>query len=179
MKLVVVGTGYVGLVTGACFADVGHDVVCVDNNRGKVQALRRGKLPIFEPGLDELVAMNCDAGRLSFSNDLPAAACDADAVFIAVGTPSRPIDGHADRSFVFAVAREMATALPDDAVVAVKSTVPVGTGDEVALILKELRHGEPISVVSNPEFGVHGAPFIGTHKVRRQCAVGDQDRLHQ
>jgi UDPglucose 6-dehydrogenase len=152
MKLVVVGTGYVGLVTGACFAHLRHEVVCVDNDRSKIQALRRGRLPIFEPDLQELVAANCETHRLSFSGDLKTAARDADAVFIAVGTPSRPIDGHADLSFVFAVAREMATALPRKAVVAIKSTVPVGTGDEVALILKELRNGDELSVVSNPEF---------------------------
>jgi UDPglucose 6-dehydrogenase len=152
MKLVVVGTGYVGLVTGACFAHLHHEVVCVDIDRSKIQSLRRGKLPIFEPDLDDLVTANCEARRLSFSSDLKAAARDADAVFIAVGTPSRAIDGHADLSFVFAVVREMATALPPKAVIAVKSTVPVGTGDEIALILKELRDGDELSVVSNPEF---------------------------
>src|SRR5215204_6588090 len=148
MKLVVVGTGYVGLVTGACFADLGHEVICVDNDRKKIGMLRRGRMPIFEPGLAELVALNCAERRLSFSSDLRSAAAHADAVFVAVGTPSRPIDGHADRSFVFAAAREMATALPDDAIVVVKSTVPVGTGDEVATLLREMRDGKNIPVVS-------------------------------
>jgi UDPglucose 6-dehydrogenase len=152
MKLVVVGTGYVGLVTGACLADIGHDVICVDNNRRKIEALRQGVMPIYEPHLEDIVKVNSTAGRLRFSEDLQDAAQDARAAFIAVGTPSRDYDGHTDRSFVFAAAREMGPALPSDAVVVVKSTVPVGTCDEMELVINGLRQGSKIPVVSNPEF---------------------------
>jgi UDPglucose 6-dehydrogenase len=156
MKLVVVGAGYVGLTTAACLADIGHDVTCVDNDRRKIDALKRHEMPIFEPGLKEIVANNA-SGRLCFSDNLRLAVRDVEVVFIAVGTPSREYDGHTDRNFVFAAAREMATALPANAIVAIKSTVPVGTGEEVELIINELRTDKSrescrIPVVSNPEF---------------------------
>jgi UDPglucose 6-dehydrogenase len=152
MKLVVVGTGYVGLVTGACLADIGHVVTCVDSDSRKIEALQRLKMPIFEPGLERIVGAAMAARRLAFSDHLSGAVEDAEAVFIAVGTPSRQSDGYTDKNFVFAVSRELAPALPEDAVVVVKSTVPVGTGDEVELIINELRPDRPITVTSNPEF---------------------------
>jgi len=152
MKLVVVGTGYVGLVTGACLADIGHDVTCVDCDARKVEALNRGEVPIFEPSLESIIKRSSAAGRLSFSDDAQTAVGEAEAAFIAVGTPSRDYDGHTDRNFVFAAARGMASALPADAVVVVKSTVPVGTGDELEVIIAEARDGSRIPVVSNPEF---------------------------
>lgn len=159
MKVVVVGTGYVGLVTGACFADLGHQVICVDNDRQKIESMKGGHLLIREPGLDQIVARNVAVARLKFSESLREAAAEAEVLFIAVGTPSRATDGRADRSFVFAAACGVATALRPGAVVAVKSTVPVGTGDEVEAAISELRRvmgmsadAQRISVVSNPEF---------------------------
>src|SRR5690606_1494946 len=134
MRIVMIGTGYVGLVSGACFSDFGHSVCCVDKDASKVDALLAGGIPIFEPGLDELVANNVAAGRLEFTLNLAEAVPGADAVFIAVGTPSRRGDGHADLSFVHAAAREMAPHLKAGVVVVTKSTVPVGTGDEVERI---------------------------------------------
>ncbi len=135
-----IGTGYVGLVSGACFADFGHEVTCVDKDTGKVAALTRGEMPIYEPGLDDLVAANAKAGRLEIHRgDLAAAVKAADAVFIAVGTPSRRGDGHADLSFVYDAAREIAAALDGFTVIITKSTVPVGTGDEVERIIRETR----------------------------------------
>src|SRR5690606_39764892 len=134
MRIVMIGSGYVGLVSGACFADFGHQVCCVDKDASKIEALRDGRIPIFEPGLDELVASNVAAGRLEFSLDLAQALNGADAVFIAVGTPSRRGDGHADLSYVYAAASEMAPHLKSGALVVTKSTVPVGTGDEVRRI---------------------------------------------
>src|SRR5579864_9756964 len=135
MHIAMIGTGYVGLVSGACFADFGHTGTCVDKDEGKIAALRRGEIPIFEPGLDGLVATNVKAGRLNFTTDLAAPVAAADAVFIAVGTPSRRGDGHADLSYVYAASREIAGALSGFTVVVTKSTVPVGTGDEVELII--------------------------------------------
>jgi len=152
-----IGSGYVGLVSGACFADFGHSVVCVDKVEDKVESLRKGLIPIFEPGLDALVASNAKAGRLSFSTDLAAAVRDADAVFIAVGTPSRRGDGHADLSYVYAAAREIARAVTGFTVIVTKSTVPVGTGDEVERIMREENPQADIEVVSNPEFLREGA----------------------
>jgi UDPglucose 6-dehydrogenase len=152
MRLCVVGAGYVGLVSGACFADLGHSVVCVDTDRNKIGALTRGKVPIFEPGLEALIGTTVEAGRLAFSSDLAQSARGADALFIAVGTPARSTDGWPDVSSVYAVARTAAATLPADAVVVVKSTVPLGTGDEVARILREQRPDADIPVVSNPEF---------------------------
>ncbi len=137
MRVAMIGTGYVGLVSGACFADFGHQVVCVDKDEAKIAALRRGEMPIYEPGLDDLVAANVRAKRLSFTTDLKGPVAEADAVFIAVGTPSRRGDGHADLSYVHAAAREIAAALDGFTVVITKSTVPVGTGDEVERIIRE------------------------------------------
>src|SRR5271163_1402546 len=132
MRIAMIGTGYVGLVSGACFADFGHQVICVDKDGEKIAALHRGEIPIFEPGLDALVSANVKAGRLDFTTDLKAPVAEADAVFIAVGTPSRRGDGHADLTYVYAAAREIASALSGFTVVVTKSTVPVGTGDEIA-----------------------------------------------
>ena len=157
MHIVMIGTGYVGLVSGACFADFGHDVTCVDKDAAKVDALLAGRIPIFEPGLDELVANNVAAGRLSFTLDIAEAVPGADAVFIAVGTPSRRGDGHADLSYVYAAAKEMSPHLRPGAVVVTKSTVPVGTGDEVERIIGEARPDLDFSVASNPEFLREGA----------------------
>jgi UDPglucose 6-dehydrogenase len=157
MRIVMIGTGYVGLVSGACFSDFGHHVTCVDKDAGKVDALRAGKMPIFEPGLDELVMRNAEAGRLEFTLDLAQALPDAEAVFIAVGTPSRRGDGHADLSYVYAAAKEMAGHLRPGTVIVTKSTVPVGTGDEVERIIREARADLAFSVASNPEFLREGA----------------------
>ncbi|MGH8463391.1 MAG: 2-dehydropantoate 2-reductase N-terminal domain-containing protein, partial [Pseudomonas sp.] len=137
MRIAIVGSGYVGLVTGVCLADFGHDVVCVDKDERKITALEKGEIPIFEPGLSELVSTNVAAGRLSFTLDLAEAVATAEAIFIAVGTPSRRGDGHADLSYVYAVAREIAPSIRDFTVVVTKSTVPVGTGDEVQRIIVE------------------------------------------
>ncbi|AZN98275.1 UDP-glucose/GDP-mannose dehydrogenase family protein [Mesorhizobium sp. M9A.F.Ca.ET.002.03.1.2] len=152
MKIAMIGTGYVGLVSGTCFAEWGNEVVCVDKNADKIRQLEQGKLPIYEPGLDRLVRCNHAAGRLSFTTDLAAALSNAEIVFIAVGTPPRPGIGDADLSFVCMAAREIALSLKDHAVVAVKSTVPVGTGDIVERIIASSRPEGRFSVVSNPEF---------------------------
>jgi len=152
-----VGSGYVGLVSGACFADFGHDVICVDKAVEKIDALKKGVIPIFEPGLDGLVESNVKAGRLSFTTDLTEAVADADVVFIAVGTPSRRGDGHADLGYVYAAAREIAAAVRGFTVVVTKSTVPVGTGDEVERIIQETNPDADFAVVSNPEFLREGA----------------------
>ena len=157
MKITMIGTGYVGLVSGACFADFGHDVVCVDKDAGKIDAILSGRMPIYEPGLDQLVANNAAADRLTFTTDLAAGVKGADAIFIAVGTPSRRGDGHADLSYVYAAAREIAEAVDGPTVIVTKSTVPVGTGDEVERIVQEVRPDLDIQVVSNPEFLREGA----------------------
>src|ERR1700682_3219043 len=157
MRIAMIGTGYVGLVSGACFADFGHQVTCVDKDAGKIAALRRGEIPIFEPGLDAMVASNVKARRLDFTTDLTAPVAEADAVFIAVGTPSRRGDGHADLTYVYAAAREIAAALAGFTVVVTKSTVAVGTGDEVERIIREARPDADVAVVSNPEFLREGA----------------------
>ncbi len=157
MRIAIIGTGYVGLVSGACFSDFGHDVVCVDKDAGKIEALERGVMPIFEPGLDQLVARNVADGRLTFTTDIVGGVKDAEAIFIAVGTPSRRGDGHADLSYVYGAAREIAGAMTRPAVVVTKSTVPVGTGDEVERILAEEAPGKQAWVVSNPEFLREGA----------------------
>jgi UDPglucose 6-dehydrogenase len=138
MRIVVVGTGYVGLVSGACFADFGHHVTCVDKDDAKISSLRRGEIPIFEPDLERLVQSNARAGRLVFTTDLAGPVTDAEAVFIAVGTPSRRGDGHADLSYVYAASREIAKAVRNFVVVVTKSTVPVGTGDEVERIFMQV-----------------------------------------
>lgn len=152
MRIAMIGTGYVGLVSGTCFSEFGIDVVCVDKDARKIELLHDNVMPIFEPGLDELVASNVEAGRLSFTTDLKAAVKGADAVFIAVGTPSRRGDGHADLSFVFAAAEEIADALDGYTVIVTKSTVPVGTGDEVEKVIRARRPDAEFDVVSNPEF---------------------------
>ena len=152
MRVTVIGTGYVGLVSGACFSDFGHDVVCVDKDQTKIDALLAGEIPIFEPGLDQLVAENVAAGRLSFSTDLAQSVPAADVVFIAVGTPTRRGDGHADLSYVYAAAREVAEAMTGFTLIVTKSTVPVGTGSEIERIIRETRPDAEFEVASNPEF---------------------------
>ena len=157
MKIAMIGTGYVGLVSGVCFSDFGHEVVCVDKDPAKVAMLERGEVPIYEPGLDELMAKNVAAGRLSFTGDLAAAVKDAGAVFIAVGTPTRRGDGHADLTYVFAAAEEIAAAMEGYAVVVTKSTVPVGTNRKVKQIIHKARPELEFDVASNPEFLREGA----------------------
>ncbi len=157
MKIAMVGSGYVGLVSGACFADFGHDVVCIDKDKSKIDRLLAGVMPIYEPGLAELVAANVRGGRLSFSTDMAASIEGAQAIFIAVGTPSRRGDGHADLSYVYAVAQEIAGNLTTPVVIVTKSTVPVGTGDEVERIIRDSGTGVQFAVVSNPEFLREGA----------------------
>ena len=152
MHIAMIGSGYVGLVSGACFADFGHDVVCVDKDAEKIRTLRSGAMSIYEPGLDDLVASNTKAGRLSFSTDIASAVRGAQVVFIAVGTPSRRGDGHADLTYVYNAAREIARAIEGFTVIATKSTVPLGTGDEVERIMREENPGADCVVVSNPEF---------------------------
>jgi UDPglucose 6-dehydrogenase len=175
MRVAMIGTGYVGLVSGACFADFGHEVTCVDKDRGKIAALERGEMPIYEPGLNELVAVNARAGRLKFATALAPAVAAADAVFIAVGTPSRRGDGHADLTFVYDAAREIAGALDGFTVVITKSTVPVGTGDEVERVIRETRAQADFAVVSNPEFLREGAA-IRDFKHPDRIVVGSTDQ---
>ncbi|WP_375454781.1 UDP-glucose dehydrogenase family protein [uncultured Methylobacterium sp.] len=174
MRIVMVGAGYVGLVSGTCLADFGHEVVCVDKDPAKIAALQAGRMPIFEPGLEALVAENVRGGRLGFGTDLSAAVAGADAVFIAVGTPSRRGDGFADLSYVYAAAREIAAALTGYTVVVTKSTVPVGTGDEVERILREARPEGDFAVVSNPEFLREGAA-IDDFKRPDRIVLGAED----
>ena len=174
MKIAMVGAGYVGLVTGVCLADFGHDVVCVDNDRTKIEALRRGEIPIYEPGLAELIKANVAAGRLIFSEDLAAAARAAEVIFVAVGTPSRRGDGHADLRYVHAVARDIAASVEGFTVVVTKSTVPVGTGDEVAAIIAAANPEADVAVVSNPEFLREGAA-IEDFKRPDRIVVGLED----
>ena len=174
MRIAMIGSGYVGLVSGACFADFGHDVVCVDLDQGKIDRLKAGIMPIYEPGLAELVGNNARAGRLTFTTDLAAGVAGAEAVFIAVGTPSRRGDGHADLSYVFAAARDIAAACTGTTVVITKSTVPVGTGDEVERILRETNPKATFAVVSNPEFLREGAA-IRDFKFPDRIVVGTED----
>ena len=174
MRVTMIGTGYVGLVSGACFADFGHTVTCVDKDAGKIARLQKGEIPIFEPGLDELVKDNVEQGRLFFTTDPSTAIRDADAVFIAVGTPSRRGDGHADLSYVYAAAEEIAGLMNGYTVVVTKSTVPVGTGDEVEAIIKKTNPGADFAVVSNPEFLREGAA-IGDFKRPDRVVVGTND----
>ncbi|MFK4510986.1 UDP-glucose/GDP-mannose dehydrogenase family protein [Bradyrhizobium daqingense] len=183
MRIAMIGTGYVGLVSGACFADFGHDVICVDKDEKKIAALHRGEIPIYEPGLEELVATNVKAKRLAFTTDLSKPVADADAVFIAVGTPSRRGDGHADLSYVYAAAKEIAQSLQGFTVVVTKSTVPVGTGDEVERIIREANPKADVVVASNPEFLREGAAIrdfkfpdrvvVGTSDERGRKVMGD------
>ena len=174
MRVAMVGTGYVGLVSGACIADFGHQVICIDKDGTKISALNAGEIPIYEPGLGELVRTNVEQGRLSFRTALDEAVAEADAVFIAVGTPSRRGDGHADLSYVYEAAREIAAALRGFTVVITKSTVPVGTGDEVERIIRELQPGDDVAVVSNPEFLREGAA-IHDFKHPDRIVVGTDD----
>ncbi len=174
MRIAMIGTGYVGLVSGACFADFGHRVTCVDKDGDKIAALKRGEIPIFEPGLDALVDSNSKAGRLDFTTELPDVVAEADAVFIAVGTPSRRGDGHADLSYVRAAAREIASALRGFTVVITKSTVPVGTGDEVERLIRETSPQADVAVASNPEFLREGAA-IRDFKHPDRIVVGTDD----
>lgn len=173
MKIAMIGTGYVGLVSGACFSDFGHDVICVDKDASKISALEDNIMPIYEPGLDALVARNVDANRLSFSTSIDAVE-QADAIFIAVGTPSRRGDGHADLSYVYAAAAEIAEHCANNAVIVTKSTVPVGTGDEVERIMRESAPNKNISVVSNPEFLREGAA-IDDFKRPDRIVIGSED----
>ncbi|MBA4040592.1 MAG: UDP-glucose 6-dehydrogenase [Sphingobium sp.] len=174
MRITMIGSGYVGLVSGACFSDFGHDVICVDKDATKIEALKAGRMPIYEPGLDGLVAANVAAGRLTFTTDLTEAVASADAIFIAVGTPSRRGDGHADLTYVFAATREIAAAITGPTVVVTKSTVPVGTGDKVEAILREVRPEIAVAVVSNPEFLREGAA-IGDFKRPDRIVIGTDD----
>ena len=174
MRVAMIGAGYVGLVSGACFSDFGHRVTCVDTDEAKIAALRLGRIPIFEPGLSELVATNVAADRLAFSTDLTGALEEAEAVFIAVGTPSRRGDGHADLTYVYQAARDIARAIRRYTVVVTKSTVPVGTGDEVERIIRELRPDADFAVVSNPEFLREGAA-ISDFKRPDRILVGTED----
>jgi UDPglucose 6-dehydrogenase len=169
-----IGSGYVGLVSGACFADFGHNVTCVDKDEEKILGLKRGESPIFEPGLDDLIKRNTREGRLSFTSNINSCVARANAVFIAVGTPSRRGDGHADLSYVYAAAREIATAIDGFTVIITKSTVPVGTGDEVARIIHEARPDADVAVVSNPEFLREGAA-IQDFKHPDRIVVGSDD----
>ena len=183
MRIVVVGTGYVGLVSGACFADFGHHVTCVDKNEPKISSLKRGEIPIFEPDLDRVVQSNASAGRLVFTTELAGPVSEADAIFIAVGTPSRRGDGHADLSYVYAATREIAEAVKGYTVIITKSTVPVGTGDEVERIVMQVNPSAEIAVVSNPEFLREGAAVrdfkhpdrivVGTDNERARKVMGE------
>ena len=174
MRITMVGTGYVGLVSGACFADFGHQVTCVDKDADKIAALQRGEIPIFEPDLDRLVEVNVRAGRLDFTTDLAVPVANSDAVFIAVGTPSRRGDGHADLSYVYAASREIARAIGGFTVVITKSTVPVGTGDEVERLIYETNSSADVAVASNPEFLREGAA-IRDFKHPDRIVVGTSD----
>lgn len=176
MRIAMIGTGYVGLVSGACLSDFGHHVTCVDKDAGKIDALHEGRMPIFEPGLDRLVERNVRGGRLAFTTDLASAVADADAVFIAVGTPSRRGDGHADLSYVFGAANEIAAALTKPAAVVTKSTVPVGTGDEVERIIRETAPDAQAFVVSNPEFLREGAAIEDFKRPDRIVVGADDER---
>ncbi len=174
MRVAMIGAGYVGLVSGACFADFGHTVCCVDKDEGKIAALQSGKLPIYEPGLENLVETNTRAGRLTFTSDLQRAVKAAEAVFIAVGTPSRRGDGYADLTYVYQAAREIAEAISGYTLIVTKSTVPVGTGDEVDRIIREQRPDADFAVVSNPEFLREGAA-IADFKRPDRIVIGTQD----
>ena len=179
MRIAMIGTGYVGLVSGACLADFGHIVTCVDNDSGKIAALQQGEIPIFEPGLADLVAKNVRERRLSFTTDLSTPVDTAEAIFIAVGTPSRRGDGHADLTYVFQAARDIAAAVDGYKVIATKSTVPVGTGDEVARIIAEARPQLSFSVVSNPEFLREGAAISDFKRPDRIVIGAEDDRARK
>ncbi len=174
MRIVMIGSGYVGLVSGACFADFGHQVCCVDKDPAKIDALHAGRMPIYEPGLDQLVGANVAAGRLTFTTDLASAVAGAEAIFIGVGTPARRGDGHADLSYVYGATEEIAAALTGPTVIVTKSTVPVGTGDEVERIIREKRPDIDVAVVSNPEFLREGAA-INDFKRPDRVVIGTDD----
>lgn len=176
MKITIVGAGYVGLVSGACFADYGHTVICVDQDPARLAMLGRGEIPIYEPGLDDLVATNAAEGRLSFTNDLKASVAASDVVFIAVGTPSRRGDGHADLSYVHAAAAEIAAAMSGFTVVVNKSTVPVGAGDEVERIIRQTNPNADFAVVSNPEFLREGSAIEDFRRPDRIVVGADDPR---
>ncbi len=179
MRIAMIGAGYVGLVSGACLSEFGHDVTCVDKDAAKIEALRAGTMPIFEPGLDEVVAANAKAGRLTFSAGLAQAVAGAHAVFIAVGTPSRRGDGHADLTYVFAAAEEIALALTGPAVVVTKSTVPVGTSRKVEDIIRKARPSADFDMASNPEFLREGSA-IGDFRRPDRVVVGcDSERARE
>jgi len=179
MNIAMIGAGYVGLVSGACFSEFGHHVVCVDQDQVKVQRLRRNEMPIYEPGLDSLVARNATAGRLTFDSDLTKAVANADLVFIAVGTPSRRGDGHADLSFVREAARQIAKALKGHTVIVTKSTVPVGTGREVAEIVKQTNPAADFDVVSNPEFLREGSAIDDFMRPNRVVIGAESERAKE
>ncbi|MGE3141716.1 MAG: UDP-glucose/GDP-mannose dehydrogenase family protein [Hyphomonadaceae bacterium] len=179
MRVTMIGTGYVGLVSGACFADFGHTVTCVDKDAGKIERLKRGEMPIFEPGLDDLVAKNVKEERLFFTTDPAEAIHQSDAVFIAVGTPSRRGDGHADLSYVFAAAEEIADLMQGYTVVVTKSTVPVGTGDEVEARIRKRRPDAEFAVVSNPEFLREGAAINDFKRPDRVVVGASEERARQ
>ncbi len=179
MKVAMIGTGYVGLVSGACFADFGHTVTCIDKDAGKIERLKAGGIPIYEPGLDVLVAQNVKAGRLFFSTEAKEAVREADAVFIAVGTPSRRGDGHADLSYVYAAAEEVAGLVDGFTLVVTKSTVPVGTGDEIEAIFKRVRPDADVAVVSNPEFLREGAAIEDFKRPDRVVVGTDDERARE
>src|SRR5690349_24009682 len=179
MRVTMIGTGYVGLVSGACFADFGHVVTCVDKDASKISKLQKGEIPIFEPGLDELVKDNVEQGRLFFTTDPTEAIRSADAVFIAVGTPSRRGDGHADLSYVYAAAEDIAGLMDGYTVVVTKSTVPVGTGDEVEEIIKKKRPDAQFAVVSNPEFLREGAAIEDFKRPDRIVVGTDDERARR
>ncbi len=179
MKIAMIGTGYVGLVSGVCFSDFGHEVVCVDKDPDKIATLRRGEVPIYEPGLDDLMARNVAAGRLSFSEDLAEAVAGADAVFIAVGTPTRRGDGHADLSYVFAAAEEIARALEGYTVVVTKSTVPVGTNRKVKQVIAKANPQAEFDVASNPEFLREGAAIDDFMRPDRVVVGVQNDRARE
>jgi UDPglucose 6-dehydrogenase len=179
MHIAMIGSGYVGLVSGACLADFGHNVVCVDKDAERISALNRGDVPIFEPGLNDLIVSNTRQGRLAFASELAPAVAAAGAVFIAVGTPSRRGDGHADLSYVYTAAREIAAALDGFTLIITKSTVPVGTGDEVDRIIRETRPDADFAVVSNPEFLREGAAIQDFKHPDRIVAGTDEDRARK
>lgn len=179
MRIAMIGTGYVGLVSGTCFSEFGVDVICVDKDEDKIARLKNGEIPIYEPGLDQMVKTNAAAGRLSFSTDLKASVKHADAVFIAVGTPSRRGDGHADLSYVYAAAEEIAHALEGYTVVVTKSTVPVGTGREVERIIKKTRPDAEFDVVSNPEFLREGSAINDFMRPDRVVIGAETDRAKE
>jgi UDPglucose 6-dehydrogenase len=179
MRVAMIGTGYVGLVSGACFADFGHEVTCIDKDAGKIERLKQGVMPIYEPGLENLVSTNVREGRLFFATEAAEAVREADAVFIAVGTPSRRGDGHADLSYVYGAAEEIADLIDGFTVLVTKSTVPVGTGDEIERIIKQRRPNADVAVVSNPEFLREGAAINDFKRPDRVVVGADDERARE